>query len=137
MGCSSNYYIPVSCFWQNVKFLEGITVKRNNILWCGISSQVVAIFVAAEDGFCLSALSAQSPAAKPAVAVSFLFSSQPTHFLFFWYWRSARWWWWRTVLAFLAIYRQIRDFGLLYGDGKLELAIHRQWRFWAPGIGEF
>ena len=31
-----------------------------------------------------------------------------------------------TVLAFLAIYRQIRDFGLLFGDGKFELAIYRQ-----------
>ena len=46
-----------------------------------------------------------------------------------------------TVLAFLAIYRQIRDFGLLFGDGKFELAIYRQlpkfrdfepqdWRIW-------
>ena len=32
------------------------------------------------------------------------------------------------MLAFLAIYRQIRDFGLLFGDGKLELAIDRQTR---------
>ena len=31
-----------------------------------------------------------------------------------------------TVLPFLAIYRQIRDFGLLFGDGKFELAIYRQ-----------
>ena len=31
-----------------------------------------------------------------------------------------------SVLAFLAIYRQIRDFGLLFGDGKFELAIYRQ-----------
>ena len=30
------------------------------------------------------------------------------------------------VLPFLAIYRQIRDFGLLFGDGKFELAIDRQ-----------
>ena len=45
------------------------------------------------------------------------------------------------MLAGLAIYRQIRDFGLLFGDGKFELAIYRQspkfrdlslkdWRFW-------
>ena len=31
-----------------------------------------------------------------------------------------------AVLPFLAIYRQIRDFGLLFGDGKFELAIYRQ-----------
>ena len=31
-----------------------------------------------------------------------------------------------TVLAGLAIYRQIRDFGLLFGDGNFELAIYRQ-----------
>ena len=30
------------------------------------------------------------------------------------------------MLAGLAIYRQIRDFGLLFGDGKFELAIYRQ-----------
>ena len=30
------------------------------------------------------------------------------------------------VLAFLAIFRQIRDFGPLYGDGNYELAIYRQ-----------
>ena len=31
-----------------------------------------------------------------------------------------------SVLAFLAIFRQIRDFGLLSGDGKFELAMYRQ-----------
>ena len=32
----------------------------------------------------------------------------------------------KTVFPGLAIYRQIRDFGLLFGDGKFELAIYRQ-----------
>ena len=39
----------------------------------------------------------------------------------------------KTVLAFLAINRQIRDFGLRYGDGNLALAIDRQ----SPKIGDF
>ena len=40
------------------------------------------------------------------------------------------------MLAGLAIYRQIRDFGLLFGDGKFELAIYRQspkFRDFEPG----
>ena len=60
---------------------------------------------------------------------------------------------WGTVLPFLAIYRQIRDFGPTFGDKNLALAIDRQspkirdfqpqnWRFWRkyikPGdIGDF
>ena len=39
---------------------------------------------------------------------------------------SAAWSAEAAVLPFLAIYRQIRDFGLLFGDGKFELAIYRQ-----------
>ena len=46
-----------------------------------------------------------------------------------------------SVLAFLAIFRQIRDFGPLSGDGNIELAMYRQlpnfrdfepqnWRYW-------
>ena len=38
-----------------------------------------------------------------------------------------------SVLAFLAIYRQIRDFGLTHGDRIFALAIDRQ----SPKIGDF
>ena len=38
-----------------------------------------------------------------------------------------------SVLAFLAIYRQIRDFGPSRGDSNLALAIDRQ----SPKIGDF
>ena len=37
------------------------------------------------------------------------------------------------MLAFLAIFRQIRDFGLLSGDGKFELAMYRQ----SPNFRDF
>ena len=37
------------------------------------------------------------------------------------------------MLPFLAIYRQIRDFGLLFGDGKFELAMYRQ----SPNFRDF
>ena len=38
-----------------------------------------------------------------------------------------------AVLPFLAIYRQIRDFGLLLGDGKFSPAINRQ----SPKVRDF
>ena len=50
LGCSSNYYLPVSRSWQNMNFREWIILKRNSFLWCGISSYDLAIFVTAEDG---------------------------------------------------------------------------------------
>ena len=55
-----------------------------------------------------------------------------------------------SVLAFLAIFRQIRDFGPLSGDGNNELAMYRQspnfrdfepqnWRYWQNSVkpGDF
>ena len=54
------------------------------------------------------------------------------------------------MLAFLAIFRQIRDFGPLSGDGNNELAMYRQspnfrdfepqnWRYWQNPVkpGDF
>ena len=38
-----------------------------------------------------------------------------------------------SVLAFLAIFRQIRDFGPLFGDGNYELAMYRQ----SPNFRDF
>ena len=62
--------------------------------------------------------------------LDYFFHSNQFHFHFILYNKPSSIWVNATpdspVLAFLAIYRQIRDFGLLFGDRKFELAIYRQ-----------